>query len=83
MLLPKRLVGSTAGTVARGAGVASVLGLLAAESGAGNALVGVGGLLDDDLLVRRLAGAAADGDEPEEAGGDGEGDTEPESGEHL
>lgn len=60
-----------------------MLSLLAAESGAGNTLVGVRGLLDDDLLVGGLAGAAADGDEPEEARGNGEGNAEPESGEHL
>lgn len=49
----------------------------------GDALVRVGGLLDDDLLVAALAGAAAHADEPEEAGADGEGDADPEDGEHA
>lgn len=53
------------------------------EVGRCNTLVGVRSLLDLDLLVGRLARAAADGDEPEEAGGDREGDAEPEDGEHL
>lgn len=60
-----------------------LLVLLSAKRGASNALVRVGSLLDDDLLVGRLAGAAAHADEPEEAGRDGEGDGEPEDGEHL
>jgi hypothetical protein len=56
-----------------------------AHVGTGNALVRVGCLLDHDLLLvwRRLAGAAAGGNEPEEARGKGEGDTQPEGGEHL
>lgn len=57
--------------------------LAGTEVGRSDALVGVGSLLGGNLLVGRLAGAAADGDEPEEAGGNGEGNTEPENGEHL
>lgn len=53
------------------------------ESGAGDALVGVRSLLDADLLVARLAGAAAHAEEPEETGGNAESDTEPHDGEHL
>ena len=59
------------------------MAVLSAEVRARNALVGVGCLLHNDLLVARLAGAAADGDEPEETGSDGEGDADPEDGEHL
>lgn len=70
--------------MAGGTSVASVLCLvLAAKGGAGNTLVGVGGLLDNDLLVGRLAGAAAHRGEPEEARGNGEGNAEPKHGKHL
>lgn len=48
-----------------------------------NPLVCVWGLLNNHLLVAALSAAAAHADEPEEAGADGEGDREPENGEHL
>ena len=54
-----------------------------AHVGRRNAFVGVGSLLGLDLLVGRLAGAAADGDCPEEAGGGGECDGEPDPGHHV
>lgn len=54
-----------------------------AHVGAGDTLVCVGGLLDRNLLLVALAGAAADGEEPEEAGSEREGDSEPEHGKHL
>ena len=54
-----------------------------AHVGAGDTLVCVGGLLDGNLLLVALAGAAADGEEPEEAGSEREGDSEPEHGKHL
>lgn len=57
--------------------------LLAAKSGAGNTLIGVGRLLNNHLLVRALSAAAADANEPEEAGGNGEGDANPEGRQHL
>lgn len=52
---------------------------------ASNPLVGIRSLLRSRLLtaMRRLAGAAACADEPEEARGNGEGDAEPDDGEHL
>lgn len=57
--------------------------MLRGERRASNTLVRVGRLLDADLLVGRLAAAAADGDEPEEARGEAECDSEPDDGEHL
>lgn len=57
--------------------------LLAAKSGAGNTLIGIGSLFDDHLLVGALSAAAADADEPEEARANGEGDADPEGREHL
>ena len=54
-----------------------------AKCRAGNPLVCVRGLLDDHLLMAALSTAAAHADEPEEAGANGEGDGEPEDGEHL
>ena len=50
---------------------------------AGNTLVRVRSLFHDDLLLVRAAGAAARGDEPEEARGEGEGNAEPEGREHV
>ena len=52
-------------------------------------LICVGGLLGEDAVVLvsaavwRAAGAAADADEPEQAGTEGEGDSKPSSGEHI
>lgn len=57
--------------------------LLAAKSGAGNTLIGVRSLLNNHLLVRALSAAAADANEPEEAGANGEGDANPEGRQHL
>lgn len=79
-----RLVGATRSAVAGDrSGRRTVRRRRGAHVGRGNALVGVGSLLDDDLLVGRLAGAAADADEPEEARGNGKGDGEPDDGHHL
>ena len=66
MLLSKWLVGCRR----RGTTVARVQRLVlvaGAECGTLDALVRVWRLLGDNLLVRRFAGAAADGDQPEEA----------------
>lgn len=84
LLRPERLVRSRLRAMLRAtmSRIRSLL-LLLAKRGAGNALVCVGRLLGHSLLVGRLAGAAADGGEPEEAGADGEGDAEPEGDEHL
>jgi hypothetical protein len=60
--------------------------ILMSEIGAGDALVGVGGFLCDRPLASwavRMAAAAADGEQPEEGGAEGEGDGEPGDGEHL
>jgi hypothetical protein len=59
------------------------MSMLRGERRASDALVGVGRLLDADFLVGRLAGAAADADEPEEARGEAKGDGEPDDGKHL
>lgn len=85
VLLPEWLIGGTASTMACGASISSMLLWLVvtAECGASNALISVGRLLDNNLLVRRLAGAAANGNEPEEARGNGEADADPENGHHL
>jgi hypothetical protein len=60
-----------------------MVSLLTTERGAGDALVRVGRLLDDDLLGARLARAAACGEKPEQARGNGEGDAEPHGRQHL
>lgn len=49
----------------------------------GHALVGVGSLLDNDLLVAALARAAAHADEPEETAANGKGNADPEDGKHA
>lgn len=80
--LPKRLIRRPTLSVSR-THIACLLSMLRGERGASNTLVRVGSLLDRDLLVGRLAGAAADGDEPEEARSQAKGDGEPDDGEHL
>lgn len=57
--------------------------LLAAKSGAGNTLISVGSLLNGHFLALALSTAAAGADEPEEARGNGEGDTKPQGGSHA
>jgi hypothetical protein len=83
MLLPERLVCVTSLAVV----AAHIVHLMRVSAGThvrrSHPLVGVRRLLDDDLLVGALARAAARADEPEEAATDGEGDTDPEDGEHL
>ena len=82
MLLPEWLERVSALTVT--AHVVHLVGVSTrAKVRACDTLVRVRGLLDDDLLVTRLAAAAAHGDEPEEARADGESDTDPQNGEHL
>jgi hypothetical protein len=53
------------------------------KRGTRNALVGIWRLLNADLLVRRLAAAAAHAEEPEESARHAKGDGEPHDGQHL
>jgi hypothetical protein len=56
---------------------------LCGERRARNTLIRIRRLFNADLLVRRLAGAAAHAEEPEETGCETKGDGEPDDGEHL
>ncbi len=84
VLLSEWLVGgSSVAVTGLCAAVTSVLSILTSEGRADNTLVGVGRFLGSNLLVGRLAGAAADGDEPEEAGSERESNAEPGNTQHL
>lgn len=67
MLLPERFIGGRRRMLllaVRGLVLELVAGL--AKGRAADTLVGIRSLFNNDLLVTALAGAATDGDEPEE-----------------
>lgn len=73
----------------RGRGVGCVVCAVWGVGVGAERLVGVGSLFGDGALVAvavvvgRAAGAAAGADEPEQAGSEGEGDSQPGGGEHV
>jgi hypothetical protein len=60
-----------------------MLPMLRGERRARDTLISVRRLLDANLLVRRLAAAAARAEQPEESGSEAECDGEPDDGKHL
>jgi hypothetical protein len=60
-----------------------LLSMLRRKRGASNTLIRIRRLLHANLLVRRLAAAAARAEEPEESGSQTESDGEPDDRQHL
>ena len=80
MLLPKRLISAPLGSpISR---LLSTL-LRATKIRTRNPLICIRRLLNLNLLLIPLSAAAAHGNQPEEARGDGEGDAEPDDAEHV